>query len=350
MKKRNVAAAVLLGFMALALVACGKKGEETKANSNAKVYKVGILQFMDHPSLNQIEENIEKEFDALSNDEVRYEYKPYTLNGQGDSATLNQMAAKLLDDKVDVIIPLATPAAQIVQATVEGHSETPVVFSAVSDPVGAKLVQDLNAPGGNITGTSDSLNTDAIMELILATNPDTKYVGLLYSKSQDSSEKPIEDAKAYLDAHGIRYIEKTGTTTDELNAAVDALIAEKVDAIFTPTDNTVQNAELSFYEKLITAKIPHFGGADSFALNGAFVGYGVDYSQLGKETADLTAKVLKEGSAGNVPVMVFDNGIATVNTETAKALGYDLETLKKNFAPHSTAVNEITTKKEFDKK
>ena len=328
MKKRNVAAAVLLGFMALALVACGKKGEETKANSNAKVYKVGILQFMDHPSLNQIEENIEKEFDALSNDEVRYEYKPYTLNGQGDSATLNQMAAKLLDDKVDVIIPLATPAAQIVQSTVEGHSETPVVFSAVSDPVGAKLVQDLNAPGGNITGTSDSLNTDAIMELILATNPDTKYVGLLYSKSQDSSEKPIEDAKAYLDAHGIRYIEKTGTTTDEINAAV----------------------ELSFYEKLITAKIPHFGGADSFALNGAFVGYGVDYSQLGKETADLTAKVLKEGSAGNVPVMVFDNGIATVNTETAKALGYDLETLKKNFAPHSTAVNEITTKKEFDKK
>ena len=185
---------------------------------------------------------------------------------------------------------------------------------------------------------------------MLATNPYTKYVGLLYSKSQDSSEKPIEDAKAYLDAHGIRYIEKTGTTTDELNAAVDALIAEKVDAIFTPTDNTVQNAELSFYEKLITAKIPHFGGADSFALNGAFVGYGVDYSQLGKETADLTAKVLKEGSAGNVPVMVFDNGIATVNTETAKALGYDLETLKKNFAPHSTAVNEITTKKEFDKK
>ena len=135
MKKRNVAAAVLLGFMALALAACGKKGEETKANSNAKVYKVGILQFMDHPSLNQIEENIEKEFDALSNDEVRYEYKPYTLNGQGDSATLNQMAAKLLDDKVDVIIPLATPAAQIVQSTVEGHSETPVVFSAVSDPV-----------------------------------------------------------------------------------------------------------------------------------------------------------------------------------------------------------------------
>ena len=165
-----------------------------------------------------------------------------------------------------------------------------------------------------------------------------------------SSEKPIADAKAFLDAHGIRYIEKTGTTNDEINAAVDALIAEKVDAIFTPTDNTVQNAELSFYEKLITAKIPHFGGADSFALNGAFVGYGVDYAQLGKETADLTAEVLKAGNAGSVPVKTFDNGIATVNTDTAKALGYDIETLKKDFAPHSTAVNEITTKKEFDKK
>lgn len=355
MKKNRLAAAALLGFMTLALAACGAKSGGAKAdskaeNSSAKVYKVGILQFMDHPSLNQIEQNVEKELDALSNDEVRYEYKPYTLNGQGDSATLNQMAAKLLDDKVDVIIPLATPAAQIVQSTVEGHSETPIVFSAVSDPVGAKLVKDLNAPGGNITGTSDSLNTDAIMELILATKPDTKYVGLLYSKSQDSSEKPIADAKAFLDAHGIRYIEKTGTTNDEINAAVDALIAEKVDAIFTPTDNTVQNAELSFYEKLITAKIPHFGGADSFALNGAFVGYGVDYAQLGKETADLTAEVLKAGNAGSVPVKTFDNGIATVNTDTAKALGYDIETLKKDFAPHSTAVNEITTKKEFDKK
>ena len=225
MKKNRLAAAALLGFMTLALAACGAKSDGAKAdsktaNSSAKVYKVGILQFMDHPSLNQIEQNVEKELDALSNDEVRYEYKPYTLNGQGDSATLNQMAAKLLDDKVDVIIPLATPAAQIVQSTVEGHSETPIVFSAVSDPVGAKLVKDLNAPGGNITGTSDSLNTDAIMELILATKPDTKYVGLLYSKSQDSSEKPIADAKAFLDAHGIRYIEKTGTTNDEINAAV----------------------------------------------------------------------------------------------------------------------------------
>lgn len=324
--------------------AASKEDASSKEGGN---YKVGILKFMDHPSLNQIEDNIKTELDTLSTDGVSYDYSQYDLNGQGDASTLNQMAAQLLSDGVDVIIPIATPAAQIVQSTAEGK-DIPIVFSAVSDPVSAKLVDSMDKPGHNITGTSDFLNTDAIMDLIFAAKPDTDYVGLLYSKSEDSSTVPIEDAKKYLDQKGVKYIEKTGTTTDEITQAVDALIAEGVDAVFTPTDNTVQKAEPAFYEKLAKAKIPHYGGADSFALNGAFCGYGVDYVNLGKATADLAASILKDGAdPAETAVETFDNGIATINTETLMALGFDKDTVESAFKPLCTQIVETTTQQEF---
>ena len=126
--------------------------EAAAADGEGKTYKVGILKYMDHPSLNQIEENVCKELEALSADGVTYEYEDYDLNGQGDASVLNQMAAQLLADGVDAIVPIATPAAQIVQSATEGQN-LPIVFSAVSDPVSAKLVASMEEPGANITGT-----------------------------------------------------------------------------------------------------------------------------------------------------------------------------------------------------
>ena len=206
----------------------------------------------------------------------------------------------------------------------------------------------MDAPGANITGTSDALNTEAIMNLILAAQPDVKKVGLLYSTSEDASTQPIADAKAFLDGKGIAYEEKTGTNNDEVSSAADALIADGVDAVFTPTDNTIMTAELAIYEKLAEAGIPHYCGADSFALNGAFVGYGVDYANLGKETADMAADLLLNGSdPASTPVKTFDNGIVTVNTETAKTLGLDLSAVEKAFQPLATQIVETTTKQNF---
>ena len=207
----------------------------------------------------------------------------------------------------------------------------------------------LDAPGGRITGTSDALNTKGLLDLMLAQNPDTKTVGLLYSKSEDSSKQPIEDAKAYLEGKGIRCVEKTGTTTDEVTSAVDALIAEKVDAVFTPTDNTIMTAELAIYEKFLNAKIPQYCGADSFALNGAFVGYGVDYTKLGTITADMVVQVLVDGKdPATLPVTTFDNGIAMINTESCAALGYDLTAVKQAFDGKCSSVLETTTQQNFD--
>ena len=369
--KKQFMAATMAALMAATLGACGSSGApaattaaETKAETSAaaadtaaateaaaeagKEYKVGIIQFMDHPSLNQIEENVEKELDKLSEEKgVSFNYKDYTFNGQGDATVLNQIASQLISDDVDIIIPIATPAAQVVQSAVEGQ-DIPVVFSAVSDPVSAKLVASMDAPGANITGTSDALNTNAIMDLMLAVNPDTDYVGLLYSNSEDSSKQPIEDAKKYLDGKGIKYIEKTGTKTDEVQAAADALVAEGVDAVFTPTDNTIQQAELGIYEKFLEAGIPHYAGADSFALNGAFMGYGVDYSNLGVATADTVAEILLDGKdPAGLAVKTFDNGIATINTDSCEALGLSLDTVKSEIQDLCTQIVETKTEKEF---
>ena len=141
------------------------------------------------------------------------------------------------------MVGVATPVAMRMQSATEG-TDTPVVFSAVSDPVGSGLVEDLDAPGANITGTSDYLDTASIMKLIQAVNPDVKKIGLLYDIGQDSSTTAIQEAKDYLDKEGIEYVERTGTTTDEVQLAADALVADGVDAVFTPTDNTIMTAEL----------------------------------------------------------------------------------------------------------
>ena len=332
--KKNVLTSVTVSLAAAAMIS---------GTAMAAEYKVGIIQFVDDASLNQIEQNIEKELTAKSEEGGdTYVFDGYVYNGQADSTTLNQITTQLLDDGVDVIVPIATPAAQIVQAATEDN-QIPVVFSAVSDPVGAGLAESMDAPGANITGTSDALNTNAILDLMFVANPDIKKVGLLYSQSEDSSKKPIEYAKAYLDEKGIEYVEKTGTNNTEVTQAADALIAAGVDAVFTPTDNTVMTAELAIYEKFIDAGIPHYCGADSFALNGAFCGYGVDYAKLGVETADMVIEVLQGADPATTPIKTFDNGIATVNTETAEALGIDYS----GFAELCTGVVETVTAEEF---
>jgi len=344
-------------LMVLGIAGCGNEGSSGSnkvtssssggnnedGNTGSKTYKVGIVQYVDDASLNQIKSSICKQLDAKGKElGVTFDYSEF--NGQADQTTLNQILTELVADKVDIIIPIATPTALIAQSVTE-DSQIPVVFSAVSDPVAAGLVADLNAPGSNITGTSDALNTQAIMELILAADPDVKTIGLLYDNSQDSSKNPVEEAKAFAEEKGIKIVEKTGTTNDEIILAADALIAAKADAVFTPTDNTVMKAELAIYEKFIDAKIPHYGGADSFALNGAFCGYGVNYEELGTETADMVVEILVNGAKpGETAVKSLDNGIATVNTETAEAisLGYS------QFEGMCEELKETKTAEEFE--
>ena len=278
-------------------------------------------------------------------DIVQFAGGKHYANAQADQSNLNQIGADLVADGVDVIVAVATPTAATMLAAVE-DTEIPVVYSAVTDPAAAGF-----DGGENMTGTSDALNTDAIMNLILAADPEINTIGLLYDLSQDSSTQAIADAKAFCDEKGIQYIEKNGTTTAEVQMAAEALVAAGVKAVFTPTDNTIMTAELSIYETFTEAGVMHFTGADSFALNGAFVGYGVDYVQLGEATADMVAEILCDGkSAAEMPYQTFDNGIVTINTETAAALGFEgdkLDALKEAFKPYCTEIVEVTTAENF---
>ena len=346
--------------MTLSLAACGGGSKSNSGSSSQgggsgaqqpvheKTYKVGIVKFMDHASLDQIESSLQAELDVLGKElGVTFYYADYSANGQGDGTILQQIGAQMIANDVDVIVPIATPAVQAMMASAE-DTDIPILFSAVSDPIKDGIVADLNAPGGKATGTSDALNTEMVMELMLAANPDIQKVGLLYSKSESASAKPVEEAKAYLSAKGIAVEEKTGTNTNEISSAVDALVAAKVDAIFTPTDNTVQSAELAIFEKLQDAKIPHYGGADSFALNGAFCGYGVDYVQLGQETARMVADLLVEGKdPASTPVRIMTGETATINTDTCKAIGMDLGQIKSAFSSLGIEVVETTTQQSF---
>ena len=350
---RKTLALVLAVLMLLALVACQSGGASSTGSSaggeETTTYKVGIVTWMDHASLNQIVENVEQQLDARGKElGVKFEYEPYFDNAQADQTVLTQIGANMIGDGVDIVVAVATPSAAVMMSALE-DTDIPLVFAAVSDPVISGLVNSMDAPGGKVTGTSDALNTNTIMDMILAADPDCDYVGLLYDTAQDASTQPIADAKAYLDAHKIKYIEKTGSTTTDVMLAAQSLIDEGVDAVFTPTDNTIMDAELSIYELFAEAKIPHYCGADSFALNGAFLGYGVDYANLGRATGDMVVEILVNGAdTATMAVQTFDNGIATVNTETCDALGLDLEDVKKAFGPYSTEIVEIVTGEEFN--
>ena len=312
------------------------------ALAEGATYKVGICKYVDHASLDQIVENIENQLAAIGEEQgVTFEID--YQNGNADNAVIQQIVADFIADDVDLMVGIATPVAMQMQAATEDNP-IPVVFAAVSDPLSAGLVESLEAPGANITGTSDFLNTNAVLDLIFAANPDAANIGLLYDPGQDSSTTPIADAKAYLDEKGIAHKDYTGTNTSETIMAAQAAAADGVDALFTPTDNTIMAAELSIYEILSEAGIPHYTGADSFANDGAFLGYGVDYANLGLETGNMVADILVNGAdPAATPVMTFDNGTATINTETCAALGFDFDAISEVFAPFCTQIVSIAT-------
>lgn len=342
---KKIIAIITTIAIVLTFAACAKAPADNNTDGK-KTYKIGICNYVDDASLNQIVENIEAQLKvAGEKNDVVFDVK--VENCHADANVMNQIISNYCSS-VDLMIGVATPVAVAMQTATEDN-KIPVVFAAVSDPVGAGLVESAEAPSANITGTSDYLNTDAIMDLIFANDKDADNIALLYDKGQDSSKTPIENAKKYLDKKGVKYTEYIGTNLTEITQAVSKIVNDKCSAVFTPTDNTIMTAELSIYESLAKAGIPHYTGADSFALNGAFLGYGVDYAALGRDTADMAADILiNEKDPATYPVMFFDNGTATINTEICSTLGLNFDEVKKNSEPFCTEIKTITTSESFE--
>ena len=324
MKKLNrILSLSAAAALALSLTACsgGPSGTaDTPAGGSSntpaagETYKVAVIKQMDHASLDEIANAITARLDAIAEENgITIEYE--VTSGQGDQTVLRQLSDQAIADGVDAIIPIATTAAQVAAVSAE-ESKTPVIFAAISYPETVELTgMDY------VTGTSDALDTNQILDMMFTQNPDIGSVGLLYSLSEPNSEVPIADAKAYLDAKGVAYTEATANTNDEVIAAASSLIADGVDAVFTPTDNIIMAAELAIYEDFIAAGIPHYTGADSFVTAGCFATCGVNYTDLGTYTADMALEILQGGAVPTFHVM--DGGIITVNKETAQKLSID---------------------------
>ncbi len=321
--KKVISVLLSLVMMTCVFSGCAASGDSSDG------FTVAVVQQMDHSSLDEIRTAIVDQLNALAEEKgISITVEEY--NGQNDATTLNQIGAEVVGDQVDLIIPIATLAAQCMVTAADG-SNIPIVYAAISDPESVGLTGM-----DTVTGTSDALNTAFILDMMLAAQPDVKTVGLLYSNSEANSATPIAQAKAYLEEKGIAYLEKTGNTTDEIVSAASSLVG-RVEAVFTPTDNVVMGAEGAVAEILNEAGIAHYTGADSFVLSGAFATCGVNYTELGTKTADMAAQILQGGEIPEFHVM--DGGIITVNTETADVLGLDYS----SFSAMANTVKEVVT-------
>lgn len=323
--KTRLTALFAAAAMGLSLAGCGSAASSASAAASGSGqqadYTVGILQYTSHSSLDEIAAAIQSELEQqalAAGVTIRVELK----NGQGDAATINDICKMFVSDKVDLIIPIATPAATAAAAAVQG-TDIPLVYSAVTDPVAAQLAQSMEAPGENMTGTSDYIDTAKILDLVLANNPDTKTLGLIYNLGETNSAATIEALRPVLEEKGIQAVESTVTTPGEVQMAAQNLVSKGVDAIFVPIDNTVASAMSVLADEAIKGGVPVYTAADSLVRDGGLATTGVNYTKLGELTAQMAVQVLQGEDPATIPVQVLNDGIVTVNTTTAKALGID---------------------------
>jgi len=281
--------------------------------------KIGIIQIAEHPSLNTIREATVAELEANGfkhDDNVIIDYQ----NAQGDPSNLKTIAQKFVNGKYDLIIAIATPSAQ---AVVSETKEIPIIFSACTDPIGSGIVNSLDAPGGNVTGTSDAVSAQKIMELALQLTPEIKTVGALYNAGETNSVAVINALKAFAAANGMEVVEATVTATSEVQQAAASLVG-RVDAVFSPIDNTVASAMPVVTQIAVEAKLPVYVGADSMVADGGLATYGINYTTLGKETGKMAAEVLKGANPGEIPVKTFEDVEIYLNLDTATKIGVEV--------------------------
>ena len=285
------------------------------ASGDGELLRIGVVQYIEHPSLNQIRETCLAQLEARGYDtsKVEIDYQ----NGAGDFANLTSISQKFVGDGCDLIIAIATPAAQ---AAAAATSEIPIVFAAVTDPVSAGLVTDPSHPDRNTTGTSDAIPVDAIFQLAARMTPDVKSFGFLYNAGESNSLSVIQQAKEYCDANNISYTEATVTTSAEVQQSALQLLS-KADAIYVPIDNTVASAMTTLGSLCVENKKPCYVSADSMVLDGGLASVGVNYDDLGTQTGDMAADILDGASVADTPVRTLEQFNEVVNDEVAAALG-----------------------------
>ncbi len=281
------------------------------SSAAAKTYKIGITQIVAHPSLDAARDGFKK---ALADAGVKATYDEQ--NAQGDQATATSIASKFNSGGVDLVLAIATPTAQ---ASAQSITKTPILFTAVTDPVAAKLVASNEAPGGNVSGTTDMNPVAEQIALIKKLRPEAKTVGVIYSSGEVNSEVQVKAARAAAATQGLTLVEKTITTTAEVQQAAASL---SVDAIYVPTDNNVVAGLEAVIQVAESKKIPLVAGEGDSVKKGAIITYGIDYGKLGYQTGQMAVKVLTQGAkTATMPVESQKELKTVVNKAAAARMG-----------------------------
>lgn len=301
-----------------AVVALGALSGCTSAQGD-DIKKVSVVQIVSHSSLDTIRDSFSDEMEQLGYTEGEIELEYYDAGN--DTSTLDSILSTASGDGSDVIVAIATPTAQSAARYAE---EIPIVFAAVSDPIGAGLTSSLEEPDKNITGTMDDIQVDQILEAALEIDPDMQRLGVIYNASEANSVTNIEKAKTFCEENGIELQEVTVTSTNDVQQAVTTL-AGSCDAIFSPNDNTVASAMSAAAQAAVEAGIPYYVGADSMVSDGGFLTVGINYEELGRETARMVDQVLQGTDVADIPIVQFKTDLSIyVNASTMEALGRTL--------------------------
>lgn len=344
--KKNVLSLVLAGAMVLSMTACGSKPaatETTAAGTTAateaadtsaeaetgaeaaaddQTFRIGVLQLVQHAALDKANEGF---FAAL--DEAGIKYEVDQQNASGEQSNCQTIAEKLVNDGNDLILTIATPAAQAVAGVT---SEIPVILTAVTDPAESGLVADNQVPGGNVTGTSDLTPVTEQIDLLQKLVPDVKTVGILFCSAETNSEIQAQMAREALDAAGIAHQDYTVSSSNEIQTVVESMIG-KVDAIYAPTDNMIAAGMATVAMVANDNGIPTIVGEAGMVEAGGLATYGIDYYQLGYMAGEQAIDILVNGkTAAETPIgyLPAERCELTINEETAQILGIDTSVVK----------------------
>ena len=318
--RKLLAPLLVVGILLTSLISL----HQLKADKKKDVFRIGISQFITHQSLDATREGFVDELakqDYVEGKNIEIDLQ----NAQGEQRNLKTISQQLAESS-DVVLAIATPSAQSLTNTTQ---TTPVIFSAVTDPVSAKLVESREHPGGNVTGTSDQ-SSDAIsiqINLIKKVLPKAKTIGILYTQSEPNSVVQKDEAKRILEEKGFTVVEKTILDSNNVKAAAESLMAE-VDMVFVPTDNIISSTMETVKQVSIKHKVPVFGGSTEMIAVGGLYNYGTNYEELGRQTARMLVRVLKGEKPENIAVELPEKLELHTNQEMADALGIDISKLE----------------------
>ena len=318
--RKLLAPLLVVGILLTSLISL----HQLKADKKKDVFRIGISQFITHQSLDATREGFVDELARqgyVEGENIEIDLQ----NAQGEQRNLKTISQQLAESS-DVVLAIATPSAQSLANTTQ---TTPVIFSAVTDPVSAKLVESREHPGGNVTGTSDQ-SSDAIstqINLIKKVLPKAKTIGILYTQSEPNSVVQKDEAKRLLEEKGFSVVEKTILDSNNVKAAAESLMAE-VDMVFVPTDNIISSTIETVKQVSIKHKVPVFGGSTEMVAVGGLYNYGTNYEELGRQTARMLIRVLKGEKPENIAVELPEKLELHTNQEMAAALGIDISKLE----------------------